>query len=471
MSTTIEQDNITTTTNGMTALNTTTNAVTDLFFNIGASRGRDIIPAFSAAIKADRELAIRVALWSRDIRGGSGERKLFRDILQYLEVNDIDAALAVLPKIPEIGRWDDIFSFKTEQMKTAAYTMLKEALVRGDGLAAKWCPRQATKHNTLAAELRKFFGWTPKYYRKRLVELTKVVETQMCSNDWDNINFSHVPSVASARYRKAFNRHTTNYADYVSKLTAGDMSVKVNAGAIYPYDVLTSRNFSNTTEREHVVAQWDALPNFVGDANILPMVDVSGSMSCRVGGYQSKSSLSCMDVAVSLGLYLADKNTGIFKDAFLTFSGKSKLITLPSGDIVDKMTSMKRAEWGMSTNIESAFDEILSTAKKYNVPAVEMPEIILIMSDMQFNSSSVSGESSLEMIERKYQQAGYQIPKIVYWNLNSSGNVPVTSTQSGTALVSGFSPSIVKSVLSANMNDFTPMGIMLSTIMDPKYNF
>jgi len=454
------------TANGMKARKSSANAVVDLFYNIGASRGKDVIPAFTAAYVADRELALRIALWARDARGGAGERELFRSILKHLEKTDIDAAFALLRKVPELGRWDDIFAFETPALKKAAYTMLGDALREKNGLAAKWAPRKGE----VAREIREFFGMSPKFYRKSLVALTKVVETQMCAKDWDNINFSHVPSVASARYKKAFNRHTTKFAEYVAALVKGDPTVKVNAGAVYPYDVIkgvSSYARFDKTETDHIIAQWEALPNYVGDANILPMVDVSGSMGCPAG---KNTSVTCMDVAVSLGLYLADKNKGKFKDTFLTFSDKSELLHL-KGNVVQKMAQMVKSDWDMSTNLHAAFEKILDVAVKGNVAQEEMPAMVLILSDMQFNQCVRHDDSAMEMIERKYADAGYSVPQVVFWNLNSSDNVPVKADKSGAALVSGFSPSIMKALLAADMSEFTPEGIMLKTVMSDRYSF
>lgn len=450
--------------NGMKALKSTGDALVNLFFNIGASRGKDIVPAFIAAYVEDIDLSLRIALWARDARGGAGERKLFRDILEYLETTNPDAATKLLAKIPEIGRWDDVFSFKTTEMKEAAFTLIGDAIKSGDGLAAKWSPRKGDT----AVAFRKFLGWSPKTYRKTLVNLTKVVETAMCANTWDDINFSHVPSLASARYKKAFNRHTPKFAEYVAALVKGDPTVKVNAGAVFPYDVLKGvGNFNyDKTEKGHVVAQWDALPNYIGDANILPLVDVSGSMDCSAG---SNGSITCMDVAVSLGLYISDKNTGKFKDTFITFSAQPELLTL-RGNIVEKALQMVNSKWGMSTNLHAAFELILNLAIKFSLPASEMPEILLILSDMQFDSCARFDDSAMEMIERKYNDAGYTTPKIVFWNLQASGNVPVASHKSGAALVSGFSPSLVTSILKADMTQFTPVGIMMETITNPRYD-
>ena len=455
--------------NGMKARKSTANACVDLFFKIGAMRGKDVTKEFVAAYVENKDLALRIAQWARDVRGGSGERKLFRDILVLLEKTDIESAKALLSKVPEIGRWDDIFVFESKVMKTAAYTMLGDALRAKNGLAAKWTPRKGA----IALEVREFFGMSPKFYRKSLVEMTKVVESQMCAKEWDEINFSHVPSVAHARYKKAFGRNTEKYGEYVKALVKGDdPKVKVNAGAVYPYDVLKgvinhygSANYTKD-QLDVVVKQWEALPNYIGDANVLALVDVSGSMTCTAG---QSGSVSCLDVAVSLGLYVADKNKGKFKDTFLTFSGKPELLHL-KGNVVQKAQQMVKSNWDMNTDLVKAMDKILATAIAGKVDQSEMPEMLLIMSDMQFDQCAKFDDSAMQMIRRKFTDAGYNVPQIVFWNLNAKDNVPVKYDTRGVAMVSGFSPAIMKSVLSADMENFTPEGIMLKALMVPRYD-
>lgn len=457
--------------NGMMARKSTAKACVDLFFKIGASRGKNITKEFTAAFVENKDIALRIAQWVRDARGGAGERQLFRDVLVYLEKHDKDAAKALLRKVPELGRWDDIFVFTDKELKAQAYTMLGDALRNRNGLAAKWTPRKGP----VALELRQFFGMSPKFYRKSLVDLTKVVESQMCAKEWDEINFSHVPSVAHARYKKAFGRNTEKYAEYVKALVKGDDPiVKVNAGAVYPYDVLKGliNPYGVTfdkTQLDLITKQWEALPNYIGDANVLPLVDVSGSMTCPAGGHNSKSKTTCLEVAVSLGLYLADKNKGKFKDTFLTFSGNPELLTL-RGDIVQKIDQMNKSKWEMNTNLVRALDKILSVAVKGNVPQSEMPEMLLILSDMQFDQCARFDDSAFGSIVRKFTDAGYAVPKIVFWNLNASDNVPVKYDTRGVALVSGFSPAIVKAVLAADTDQFTPEAIMMKTIMVPRYD-
>ena len=452
------------TTNGMKARKSTASKCVDLFFKIGAMRGQNIVPQFTGAYVENRDVALRIAQWARDVRGGAGERKLYRDILIHLTKTDEDALRALIRKTPELGRWDDLLVLVGTKFETEVFQMIKDALDRGDGLCAKWMPRKGE----VAQKLRQFLEFTPKRYRKTLVTMTNVVEQKMCAKDWDAINFSHVPSLAHARYKKAFNRNTEQYAAYVAKLVKGDdPKVKVNAGAVYPYDVLKgrlNRGSWTKTELDLIEKQWEAMPNYIGDANILPMVDVSGSMCDRVGG----GTVTALEIAVSLGLYLADKNTGKFADTFLTFSDQPELLHL-KGNINQKINQMVTSNWGMNTNIIAAFDKVLSVAKAGNVPQEEMPGTLLILSDMQFDQCARFDDTALQAVTRRYEAAGYDLPKIVFWNLNSHDNVPAKYDQRGVALISGFSPSIVKAVLSDDQEQFTPEGIMMKAVMVDRY--
>lgn len=446
--------------NGMKTLESSLSNNVDMFFKAGASRGTDITRDFIAAYNEDKEMALRTALWLRDARSGAGERQQFRNILKLLEERYPQDLLEtkLLEKIPELGRWDDLLVFSNPELQNRAFTLIASALRNGNGLAAKWMPRQGVT----AAKLRNFMGLSPKRYRKLLVGLTNVVETQMCAREWDEINFEHVPSVAMTIYTKAFaKRAPANFTAYKSKLVKGE--AKVNASAVYPYDII--RSLDRRGDRSVADAQWKALPNYIGDASIIPVVDVSGSMTSPVS---RAGNLTCMDVAVSLGLYCSDKNTGAFKDLFLTFSDHSEFVHL-RGSLSDKMQQMKRSDWGMSTNLHAAFEQILNVAQTHKVKSEDMPQTLLILSDMQFNACCDYDDSAMTMIRRKYEQAGYQVPRIVFWNLNAMGvGVPVRFDEQGTALVSGFSPSIMKSVLAAK--DFSPVSVMKETLCDSRYD-
>jgi hypothetical protein len=445
------------TTNGMVARESTSNSLVDLFYKIGSARQTDIIPSFVAAYAEDPYLAVRIALWARDARGGAGERKTFRSILEHMDKYQPEEVREFLHIVPELGRWDDLLV--VENTKDLAYDLIFKALAAGNGLCAKWMPRKGEK----AVELRNAFGMTPKQYRKILVGLSNTVEQKMCAQEWSEINFNHVPSVAANRYQKAFTKHDPlRYSQWKSDLKTGENGAKVNASVLYPYEVIRALERGDA---QVALAQWEALPNFLGDgAPILPIVDVSGSMTC-----QASPGVSCLDVAVSLGLYLADKNLGPFKDTFLTFSGTPQLLHL-KGDLIAKLIQMKRSKWEMNTDLVKGVKLILDVAVAAGVPQEEMPEALLVLSDMQFDACARYDDSAIQMIERKYKEAGYKMPRIVFWNLNARyANVPTSANHPGVGLVSGFSPSIMKSVLEGG--DFTPYGIMMQTIMNERYDF
>jgi hypothetical protein len=461
------------TANGMKARATSASAVLDFFGKAGSSRGTSLVKEFTSAITENEDLAIRALLWTRDIRGGAGERKQFRDLLASLEATNPTLAGKIMHKVPFLGRWDDLFVYVDSINRRKAFEMYADALRNGDGLAAKWAPREKSTKSAIAAELRKFMDMSPREYRKMLARLTNVVESQMCAKEWNEINFSHVPSLASARYQKAFGRNASEaYAKYLSELQKDpkdrDPKVKINAKAVYPYDVVKSVVKGNAAVADQ---QWKALPNYVGNARIMPMVDVSGSMgSIRWG---NNGTVQPIDVAISLGLYLSEKNTSDFKDMFLTFSAIPKLQVL-KGTLSQRVAQLERASWQMNTNLHKAFEEILKVAVKGNVPAEDMPEMLLILSDMQFDSCTRFDDSAQEMIKRKYAAAGYKVPKIVFWNLSPYGsdNTPVRFDDKGVCHVSGFSPAIMKAVLSVEeLEDFTPFNVMVKTLMNERYDY
>lgn len=457
------------TTNGMATNSTSLNACVDLFFNIGAMRGQDkqrLISNFASAFAEDPTRAMKILFWARDVRGGAGERQIFRDIMQYLAKNKTEVLAKNLKYVSEYGRWDDLLTLEHTPLQDAAFGLIAEALKDGNGLCSKWLPRKGLT----AVNLRKYLGLSPKEYRKTLVGLTNVVETLMCSGKWNEIEFGKLPSLASARYQKAFGKNAyEKYTAYIQGLQKG--TEKINASAVYPYDVVKSLKHGN---KSVAVEQWKALPDYIAgsDERILPVVDVSGSMECPAGG---NPNVTCMDVAISLGLYISERMSGNFKYAFITFSANPKLQYL-NGDLNDRFNQLKRADWGMNTNIEAVFNLILNQATKHNLPESEMPTKVLILSDMQFDSATASGwrrqsewnPTAQELIERKFSEAGYKVPTIVYWNIQSrGGDVPVAFDKQGTALISGFSPAIMKSVL--NGKNFTPYAIMDETILSERY--
>jgi len=464
------------TANGAVTNASSLNKNVDLFFLAGASRGKDITATFAGALVEDSEVAVRVLEWARDARGGAGERETFRKLFGYLVRTEPALAVRLLAKIPELGRWDDLLITFGTPLERDALRIIAAALnVSHNGLCAKWMPRQGPEAN----KLRAYMKLTPKQYRKLLVGLSVTVEQKMCARDWSDIVYPHVPSIAAGRYQKAFLKHDpAGYADYKAKLVTGE--AKINASVAYPYDVIRSlHNGDNVVAN----AQWAALPNYLegSDENILPVVDVSGSMCTAVAG-----SVTAQDVAISLGLYTSERMGGVFKDMFVTFSGSPELLHL-KGTLEQRYAQMAGSDWGMNTDLGAVFKLILNSAVTHEVAEKDMPTKILILSDMEFDAcitvdgsghkrgyNSTGGStvsvSAMSFIEQEYAAAGYKVPQVVFWNLNGrAGNSPVTYNKVGAALVSGFSPSIVKSILGGD--EMTPISIMLKTVMVQRYDF
>ena len=462
----------TTTENGMATNTTSLNYCVDLFFRGGAMRNapeEDIVRLVAKSFAEDPERTLKILFWARDIRGGAGERRFFRVAFKSLATLLPSVMETYLHLIPKYGRWDDLIHLEGTSLEKQVLTVISKALDDTDSLCAKWMPRKGS----FANKLRKFRKQTPKEYRKMLVHLTKVIETRMCKGEWNQICYSHVPSLAMSRYGNAFNKKDhERFQEYIKSLQKKDENVKVNVGAIYPYDVIKGIKRGSTVAQE----QWDALPNYMENNNerVLPLVDVSGSMGTSCGG-----NLTCMDVALSLGLYISERNVGAFHNHFLTFSAEPQLQHL-EGSLTERLRQLQMADWGMNTDLVKAFKRILDQARKHNVKPEEMPTQLLILSDMEFDESQGKrgwsndceyewNETAQQMVEREYVQAGYEVPKIVYWNIQSRNeNVPVRFDKDGTALVSGFSPSILTALLDGQ--DMDPVTIMDKVIFNERYD-
>lgn len=453
------------TTNGAATNTTSLSRCVDLFGQIGSSRGQDMSELFKRALNESEETAIRTLFWARDVRGGAGERETVRKLLKFLPAQALDLE-KLYDTLVNVGRWDDLLVLFDQADHTQPVTdYIVKHINLGNGLLAKWMPRKGDVFN----RIRRAMGVDPKTLRKKLVSLSNTVEQKMCARQWDQIDYSTVPSVASARYQKAFGRNDTErYTQYLAALEKGEAGVKINAGAIFPHDVVIAANRGNEVAAQ---AQWESLPDYLegSTANILPMVDTSGSMSSYRAGGDPHSTASCMDVAFSLGMYLAERSRGAFRDQFITFESAPRFVTL-SGNLKQRYDQLRRAPWGGSTDICSAFDALLKRAQSTGTDQADMPTHILILSDMQFNSCTrMPSRTVYEDIKQKYEAAGYQLPAVIFWNLNAkSGQSPVTIADNGTALVSGFSPSLIGPILTAEA--VTPMSIMTTAIGSSRYD-
>lgn len=453
------------TNNGALTNKSSLSSLIDLFFIAGASRGKDLSAVFAKAYAEDEFLALRLVQWLRDAREGAGERQQFRNLFGWLIRNHKDAALAVLTKVPELGRWDDILIGLRTPIESEIVELIRHGLREQNGLLAKWLPRKGED----AVRLRSLLGYTPKQYRKTIVNLSNTVEQAMCAGKWDDIKYNQVPSVAFARYKRAFSKRAPEkFQTFVKKVQAGE--AKINASAVFPYDIIRSlRNSSARVEKDAANEQWKALPDWLDgtDERLLVVADVSGSMTGWGYGVDRKSvgSVTPMDVCISLALYCSEKLTGPFKDAFITFSNTPTLQTV-SGTLENRIRQLETAKWEMNTDLQKVFELILNTAVKNKLPGSAMPTKVLIVSDMEFDACA---RGNITAIRSKYTAAGYTLPQLVFWNVNGRvGNVPVTQHQTGTALISGFSPAIAKSILGANL--MTPESVMLKTLMNPRYD-
>lgn len=456
-----EKRNDTYTENRMVTHSTTLSNCVDWFAIAGSARNWSVDQITTCFVKALEEnplIAMKILFWARDIREGAGERRLFRVCAKFLDESPEYTGMLYknLVLVPVYGRWDDIFHLN----KTEVLDLISIGLEQDDGLLAKWLPRKGE----FANRVRKYLGLSPKEYRKLVVTLSNTVEQKMCAREWNDIVYEHVPSVAMNKYRKAFMRNDEDrYREFITDVKTGKTSI--HSDALFPYQLYQA--CKRGEDKNSIEAQWENLPNYMeGNSElILPMCDTSGSMTM---GYGFNTNLRPIDVCVSLGIYISERNEGKFKDAFMTFSHKPAIQYL-KGSFVNRCRQLERAHWEMNTNLEAAFRKILSVAVREGLSEEEMPTTILILSDMQFDSCVRSPKANaLRMIKNEYKDHGYKVPQIVFWNINARvGKMPVQIKDSGTAIVSGCSPTILKSVLDGSI--INPEEIMLRTINSERY--
>ena len=424
---------------------------------------------------------MKCLFYLRDIRGGQGERRFFRVCYKWLADFDLAAAHRNLRNIPDYGRWDDLLALLDTKAKTAVIEVIKTQItedlsaIKNGGanvsLCAKWLPSEnssSTKTKVLASRIRKELGMTSRQYRKTLSLLRKtikLVETQMSENKWDEIEYNNLPSRAGFQYRKAFARH--DYARYNNFMT--DKTTKVNAGTLYPCDIVHKvLSNSNGSERYVLNKYWDNLTDYFNGAsfNGIAVVDTSGSMT-----WSSHGNIQPLDVAISLGLYCAEKcaPTSPFYNHYISFSRIAKLVECRGNDFVDKVNRIYRNNICEDTNIYSVFDLILNTAIKNNVPAADMPKNVVIISDMQFNMATDYNESVQDSISKQmkqYKAHGYEIPHLIFWNVNAAynANIPMRD-ENGITFVSGYSPVVFDMIL----KEKTGQDLMLDKLNSKRY--
>ena len=460
--------------NGALTHSTTTNAVLDFFALAGAKRN-DVAGAktlFRKAFAEDRQLAIRALFYLRDVRGGQGERDLFRVLFKELIRMDIAVAENVLYHIPEYGRWDDVVSIYGN-IGTAAKTLIREQFIEDinnyeDGksisLMGKWLPSEnasSVNSRVMARQIAADLELSNRDYRKAIVKLRKrigLLEQQMSTNSWESIEYDKLPSQASRKHVKAFKRHDeTRYDSFLNKVIDG--KAKMNAGTVATYEVVDVVRKGNDKAANAI---WSQLPDYTNGSNALVVADTSGSM---FSGYNSTT--RPIDVSTSLALYFAEHNTGPFNGYFVTFSESPQLVKVTGKTLTDKLHNIETAKWGFSTNIEAVFDLILKAANQAGANAEDIPKVIYIISDMEFNSvRGGTNETNYEAAKRKFNAAGFELPHVVFWNVASRNeNVPTTAAANNVTLVSGLSQSTFRYVLEGK----TPVQSMMDILNGERY--
>lgn len=504
-----DASNLTHTENGAVTRKSTQNSLLDLFALGAAYRTRsdeDVIFLFKKAFDYDPVYALKCLFYIRDIRGGQGERRFFRTVMKWLATYDTDAARRNLMNIPEFGRWDDLYVFVGTPLEADAFAVIKEQLAldvqcKTPSLLAKWLKSENTssaKSRALGDKTRNYLGMTHKQYRKTLSilrERINIVERLMSENRWDEIEFDKIPSRAGMIYKNAFAKHdierakagATTYADF-----AKDTTTTVNAKALYPYECVaealkimghswswSSRRSSrplDDTERLMVNKYWENLANYFEGCtfNGMAIVDTSGSMC----GSEASAPIN---VAISLGMYCAEKAKGPFAGHFINFSDNPSLVSVDGVDFCDKVYRMSGADWGNSTNVEAAFDLMLETAIRTHCKQSELPENLIVISDMEFNACVTSNgygtdrwgyrrHSSLdatlfEKMKAKWAAHGYTMPRLTFWNVQArQDNIPMRD-DGYVNYVSGMSPVIYEQV----MKGLTAWDLVMDKLNSPRY--
>lgn len=477
-----ETMNVSITENGAVGYRTTGKELLDMNFKVTSFRNMKdgaIIECFVKAFYEDKMLAVKWLFYASDVREGIGERRLFRVCMNYLAQNHPEIAKAVLELIPEYSRWDNLVCLVDTDLVEDVLEIIKKQInediancVAGKSISllAKWLPSENTssaKTRELAKKVYSGLNMTPKQYRKMLSKLRaylKVVEVSMSAKEWSEIDYAAVPSRANLIYNGAFLRNDEERRRaYLASLEKGE--AKINAGVLFPHDIVHKyiekwRNGKDVTLEE----LWKNLPDLVkGNESTICVSDGSGSMTSRVGN----TNVSALDVANALSIYFAERCSGEFKDKYITFSRRPQLVDLSKGSTLREKIEISRRYCEVAdTNIEAVFDLILATAVENKMTQEEIPQNILILSDMEFNSCVTCGNSTgwrrnmpsknlFEEIAAKYAAYGYKIPRLIFWNIMSrTGTIPVKENDLGVALVSGFSPNIMKMVMSNSTDPF-----------------
>lgn len=478
------ENNVSVTENGAIGYRTTGKTLLDLNFSVASLRGKsekEIADRFRDAAAEDPVMAMRWLFYARDVRGGLGERRLFRAVISDIAETDPRMVNRLIRLVPEFGRWDDLWCLlKYPSVSRFVSDFVKDQIREDEigrerglpiSLLAKWMPSiNTSSENTrkLANTLCKDLGYSQKEYREILSSLRRylnVVETKMSAQRWGEIKYEAVPSRANLIYNSAFLRHDENRRrKYLDSLERGD--AKINASVLFPHDIV--HKILSDTKNAHVYEQmWKALPDLASDCgSTMVVADGSGSMMCRIGN----SECSALDVANAIAIYFAERLPEPYRGSYITFSNTPQYVNLGSGTLLSKLRIAHNHNEVANTNIKAVFDLVLKTAISNHLGQDDLPKNILIISDMEFDRAAYrsNSKSLFDGIREKYRFSGYDVPRLVFWNVNSrTQTIPVVENKYGVALVSGFSVNICKMVMSGKTD---PYDCLVDTLSDPRYD-
>lgn len=474
-----EVENITYTENGCVAQKSTLNHLVDLFAVIGAIRNRsddEIIELFDKAYNQDKLLALKCLFYAADIREGLGERKVFKIILNHLAFYDPEVLKLNINLIPEYSRWDYLYALDRTPLENDMWKIMKDQTLadlenarenKPVSLIGKWLKSLSASNSEsrrLARKTAKAFGLSYKDYRHVLVLLRKqinIVENHLRESSYEDIDYSKIPSKAMHIYSDAFYiNDLDHYSKYLNAVSKGE--AKINSAVMYPYDLVKPYIKNDyRTDDTSIELQWKNLPNYVSDGNILVVADVSGSMSCN--------NYIPISTSVGLAIYFAERNNGEFHNMLMTFSSEPQFVTISeNSSLYSKVREVLNGDWGSNTDIEAALTKIIDTATSHHVPKKDMPKSLIIISDMEFDSCT-TGTDFYDTMKIKYEEAGYNIPNVVFWNVNSHQNTfHAAFDTKGVQLASGASTAVFKSLVSGEK--ITPEEYMLSVLNTERYS-
>ena len=476
-----EKSTETLTENGALAYNTTNSAMLDFFSTCGALRSRqeyEIADKFAAAFNENPLLATKCVFYCGDIRGGLGERRTFKVVLKWLAENHPEVVRKNFHLVEEYNRWDSLYvlfgtSLEGEVLEYLKNVIFSDNLTLGIlkekahiSLLAKWLPSINTSSKVTRALAKKICeAWdiSEKEYRKLLSKLRahlKIVEKKMSAREWNDIDFQSVPSYAMKKYRHAFEEKSTTFSDFMNKVKTGEQTIK--ADVLYPYDLVRSyiRGYGvNSMVDDVIEAQWKALPDYLNGAesNVIVVADTSGSMfGCDRLPISS---------ALGLAVYFAQRNKGAYHNLFMNFSSNPSFHKIPEeSSLLSTLQGVARANWGMNTNLESVFRQILSLAIEENVSTEEMPKAVVVVSDMEIDNC---GDTDfVAAMDKLYESKGYKLPKLIFWNVNSRNDTFLTKDKN-VLLVGGHATSTFKQLI--NSIDKTAFELMEDVLMSERY--